>query len=35
MTMLENNYEIKKGINKVPEAIGIFLCCRELAEIVV
>ena len=31
--MLGNTYEVKKGINIVPEAVAIFLCCRNMAEI--
>jgi DNA primase small subunit len=33
MPMLGSSYEIKKGINKVPEAVGVFLCARGVAEI--
>ncbi|MCP1714751.1 DNA primase small subunit [Methanocalculus alkaliphilus] len=32
MPILGNNYAIEKGINTVPEALGIFLCSRGIAE---
>jgi len=31
--MFGNKYEVKQGINIVPEAVAIFLCCRGMAEI--
>ena len=31
--LLGSRYEIKKGRMKVPEAVGVFLCCRGMAEI--
>lgn len=31
--MLGSTYELKKGINTVPEAVAVFLCCRGMAEI--
>jgi DNA primase small subunit len=33
MPMLGSTYEIQKGINKLPEAIAVFLCARGAAEI--
>jgi DNA primase small subunit len=33
MPMLGSTYEIQKGINTVPEAVAVFLCCRGMAEI--
>ena len=33
MPMLGSTYQIQKGISTVPEAVGIFLCCRGIAEI--
>ncbi|OPX63362.1 MULTISPECIES: DNA primase catalytic subunit PriS [unclassified Methanoregula] len=33
MPMLGSTYELKKGINTVPEAVAVFLCCRGMAEI--
>ena len=32
MTMLDNSYTLEKGVNKVPEALAVFLCCRGIAE---
>jgi DNA primase small subunit len=32
--MLGNSYVVNKGVNIVPEAVAIFLCCRGMAEIV-
>jgi DNA primase small subunit len=31
--MFGNKYEVKQGINIVPEAVAIFLCCRGMAEV--
>jgi DNA primase small subunit len=31
--MLGSTYELQKGINTVPEAVAVFLCCRGMAEI--
>jgi DNA primase small subunit len=31
--MLGSTYQLTKGINKVPEAVAVFLCCRGMAEI--
>jgi DNA primase small subunit len=31
--MLGSTYDVQKGISKVPEAVAVFLCCREMAEI--
>jgi len=33
MPMLGSTYELLKGINTVPEAVAVFLCCRGMAEI--
>jgi DNA primase small subunit len=33
MPMLGSTYDVQKGISKVPEAVAVFLCCREMAEI--
>ena len=33
MPMLGSTYELQKGINTVPEAVAVFLCCRGMAEI--
>jgi DNA primase small subunit len=33
MAMLGNSYHIEKGINSVPEALAVFLCCRGVGEI--
>jgi len=33
MPMLGNSYHIEKGINTVPEALAVFLCCRGVGEI--
>jgi DNA primase small subunit len=33
MPMLGSTYQLQKGISTVPEAVGIFLCCRGIAEI--
>lgn len=33
MPMLGSTYELQKGINTVPEAVAVFLCCRGTAEI--
>ncbi|MDO9034452.1 MAG: DNA primase catalytic subunit PriS [Methanoregula sp.] len=33
MPMLGSTYELQKGMNTVPEAVAVFLCCRGLAEI--
>ena len=33
MPMLGSTYEIQKGMNTVPEAVAVFLCCRGMAEI--
>ena len=33
MPMLGSTYELQKGMNTVPEAIAVFLCCRGMAEI--
>lgn len=33
MPMLGSTYQIQKGISTVPEAVGVFLCCRGIAEI--
>jgi len=32
MKMLGNTYALEKGVNKVPEALVVFLCCRGIAE---
>ena len=32
MTMLENSYSLEQGVNTVPEALAVFLCCRGIAE---
>jgi DNA primase small subunit len=32
MPMLGSTYELQKGINTVPEAVAVFLCCRGMAE---
>jgi DNA primase small subunit len=32
-TLLGSTYELQKGINTVPEAVAVFLCCRGMAEI--
>lgn len=31
--MLGNNYELHRGVNAVPEALAVFLCCRNIAEL--
>ena len=31
--MLGSTYDVQKGISKVPEAVAVFLCCRDMAEI--
>ncbi len=31
--LMENTYEIRPGIQAVPEAVALFLCCRGMAEI--
>jgi DNA primase small subunit len=33
MPMLGSTYELQKGINTVPEAVAVFLCCRGMADI--
>jgi DNA primase small subunit len=33
MPMLGNPYHIEKGMNTVPEALAVFLCCRGIGEI--
>jgi DNA primase small subunit len=33
MSILGNRYDLEKGINQVPEALAVFLCCRGVAEI--
>jgi len=33
MPLLENHYALQKGINTVPEALAVFVCCRGMAEI--
>jgi DNA primase small subunit len=33
MPMLGSTYELQKGINTVPEAVAVFLCCRSMADI--
>jgi DNA primase small subunit len=33
MQLLGNSYSLEKGISTVPEALGVFLCCRGVAEI--
>ncbi len=33
ISLLDNQYHIKKGINTVPEALGMFLCCRGMGEV--
>ena len=33
IALLGSTYELEKGINTVPEAIAVFLCCRGMAEI--
>ena len=33
MPMLGSTYELQKGINTVPEAVAVFLCCRGMAEL--
>ncbi len=33
ITLLENRYHIVKGVHTVPEALGLFLCCRGMAEV--
>jgi len=33
LPMLGSTYQIQKGITTVPEAVGVFLCCRGIAEI--
>lgn len=32
MKMLDNTYTLEKGVNKVPEALAVFLCARGIAE---
>jgi DNA primase small subunit len=33
IVLLGSTYELEKGINTVPEAVAVFLCCRGMAEI--
>jgi DNA primase small subunit len=33
LPMLGSTYELQKGINTVPEAVAVFLCCRGMADI--
>jgi DNA primase small subunit len=33
IALLGSTYELQKGINTVPEAVAVFLCCRGMAEI--
>ncbi|HJK10819.1 MAG TPA: DNA primase catalytic subunit PriS [Methanocorpusculum sp.] len=33
MPILGNSYSLSKGLNTVPEALAVFLCCRGIAEI--
>ena len=33
MPILGNSYSLTKGLNTVPEALAVFLCCRGIAEI--
>ncbi len=33
MSLQGNQYQLKKGVNDVPEALAVFLCCRGIAEI--
>ncbi|HDR73550.1 MAG TPA: DNA primase catalytic subunit PriS [Methanoculleus sp.] len=33
VTLLGNRYELRRGVNAVPEALAVFLCCRNVAEI--
>lgn len=33
LSLLGSRYDIPKGRTKVPEAVGVFLCCRGMAEI--
>jgi DNA primase small subunit len=33
MPMLGSTYELQKGINTVPEAVAVFVCCRGMAEL--
>jgi DNA primase small subunit len=33
MPMLGSTYDVPKGITTVPEAVAVFLCCRDMAEI--
>ena len=33
MSLLDNQYHIDKGLNTVPEALGMFLCCRGMGEV--
>ncbi|MBP1928245.1 DNA primase small subunit [Methanolinea mesophila] len=33
MSLLGSRYDLEKGINQVPEALAVFLCCRGVAEI--
>jgi len=32
-SLLGNTYTLKAGVQSVPEALAIFLCCRGMAEI--
>jgi DNA primase small subunit len=32
-SLLGNTYMLKRGIMTVPEALAVFLCCRNMAEI--
>lgn len=33
VTLLDNTWEIRTGVQQVPEAVALFLCCRGMAEI--
>jgi DNA primase small subunit len=33
IALLGSTYELQKGINTVPEAVAVFICCRGMAEI--
>lgn len=34
MPILETGYDLVKGVNNVPEALAVFLCCRGIGELV-
>ena len=33
MSLQGNHYQLEKGVNEVPEALAVFLCCRGIADI--